>query len=103
MAPIDDALAEIESQESGKQIFYAQIARNHGVVRSMLTRRHKAQTRSRDQLAAEQQTLSPQQEYELVLYIERLTKDGLPPTRAMIQNFASRRLCTGITSMHSML
>ncbi|KAF1943376.1 hypothetical protein EJ02DRAFT_486408 [Clathrospora elynae] len=31
----------------------------------------------------------PQQEEELVLYIEDLTKRGLPPTQAMIQNFAS--------------
>jgi hypothetical protein len=31
----------------------------------------------------------PQQELELVAYREELTKRALPPTRAMIRNFAS--------------
>jgi hypothetical protein len=37
----------------------------------------------------QQQNLSPQQEKELVQYIKEITKQGLPPTRTMIQNFAS--------------
>ena len=37
----------------------------------------------------DQQKLTPQQEDELVLYIEDLTRRGLPPTRDMVQNFAS--------------
>ncbi|KAF2819464.1 hypothetical protein CC86DRAFT_307454, partial [Ophiobolus disseminans] len=36
-----------------------------------------------------QQQLTLQQEDELVLYIEGLTKRGLPPTRDTVQNFAS--------------
>jgi hypothetical protein len=36
-----------------------------------------------------QQLLNPQQEMELVRYIKRLTKRGLPPTRDMIRNFSS--------------
>jgi hypothetical protein len=36
-----------------------------------------------------QQLLSSQQEEELVEYIGALTACGLPPTRAIIQNFAS--------------
>jgi hypothetical protein len=39
--------------------------------------------------AQEQKNLSTQQEEELVKYIKDLTSKGLPPTRAMIQNFAS--------------
>jgi hypothetical protein len=34
--------------------------------------------------------LSPQQEDELVLYMESLTACQLPPTRAIVQNFASK-------------
>jgi hypothetical protein len=34
------------------------------------------------------QLLNSQQEHELVLSIERCTRQGLPPTREMIQNFA---------------
>ncbi|EDU46253.1 predicted protein [Pyrenophora tritici-repentis Pt-1C-BFP] len=36
-----------------------------------------------------QQKLNPQQELELVRYIEKLTKRGIPPTREMIRNFSS--------------
>ena len=32
---------------------------------------------------------TPQQELELLRYIERLTRQGLPPTRPMIRRFAS--------------
>jgi hypothetical protein len=39
---------------------------------------------------ASQQALSLQQEIELVQYIERLTKRGLPPTREIIKNFSSK-------------
>ncbi|KAF1922240.1 uncharacterized protein M421DRAFT_79037, partial [Didymella exigua CBS 183.55] len=33
--------------------------------------------------------LNPQQEYKLVSYINKLTEQGLPPTRQIVQNFAS--------------
>ncbi|KAF1923324.1 uncharacterized protein M421DRAFT_407185, partial [Didymella exigua CBS 183.55] len=39
--------------------------------------------------ARQRQLLSPQQEEVLVKYIERCTRDSLPPTRSMLQNFAS--------------
>ena len=89
MAPIDDALAEIESLEPGENLSYSKIADKYGVWRSTLTRRHKAETRSREEQAIVQQKLSVQQEVELVKYIEGLTKQRLPPTREIIQNFAS--------------
>jgi hypothetical protein len=46
-------------------------------------------TRSKEEGYASQQALSPQQEIELVQYIERLKKRGLPPTREIIKNFSS--------------
>ena len=88
MAPIDDALAEIESLEPGENLSYSKIADKYGVWRSTLTRRHKAKTRSREEQAIIQQKLSVQQEVELVKYIKGLTKQRLLPTREIIQNFA---------------
>ena len=36
----------------------------------------------------DRQLLSLEQEHELLLYIEKCKKQGLPPTRKIIQNFA---------------
>ena len=89
MAPIDDALAEIESLGPGETLSYKKIANKHGVWRSTLTRRHKAKIQSHGEKAINQQKLTLQQEAELVKYIEGLTARHLPPTREMIRNFAS--------------
>ena len=89
MAAIDDALAEADTYTSGDKIPWQKIANKHGVVRSTLTRRHRAETRSREDQAIVQQKLNPQQEEELVKYIEGLTARRMPPTRDMIRNFAS--------------
>jgi hypothetical protein len=89
MAPIDDALAAIEAQELGEQLVYQDYAKRYGVNRSMLSQRHRRVCRSRDDYASHKQVLTPAQEAGLVEYINRLTKQGLPPTREMIQNFSS--------------
>jgi hypothetical protein len=89
MDPIEAALAAIESLEPGEKPNYTQIAQAYGVVRSTLTRRHQRISASRDVKAQNQQVLHPQQELELLRYIERLTRQGLPPTRPMIRRFAS--------------
>jgi transcriptional regulator with XRE-family HTH domain len=88
-APIDDAIADLESREAGEDFTLQEIATKHGVTRSTLSRRWRGVTRSNNDGYSAQQTLSPQQEYELVLYIEQLTSQGLSPTRTMVQNFAS--------------
>jgi transposase-like protein len=41
MAPIDLALAEIKSLDSGERVNYTQIAKKHGVDRNTLSRRHR--------------------------------------------------------------
>jgi hypothetical protein len=89
MSSIEAALAAIEALEPGEEICYTKIAQKYGVDRSTLSRRHRGQTTSRTASAAERQNLHPQQEQELLRYIERLTKQGLPPTRPMIRRFAS--------------
>jgi hypothetical protein len=90
MDPIEAALAAIESLEPGEKLVYAQIAKKFGVEPTTLARRHKGASTSRNTKAQNQQALHPQQEAELVRYLERLHRRGLPPTRAMIQNFASQ-------------
>jgi hypothetical protein len=90
MSSIQAALAAIASLGPGEEINYTQIAKTYGVVRSTLTRRHQGISPPRATRYENQQALHLQQELELLRYIERLTKRGLPPTRAMIRNFASQ-------------
>jgi hypothetical protein len=89
MSPIEAALAAIEALEPGEKLVYTHIAAEYGVDRRTLARRHQGATVSRDTQAQNLQALHPQQEQELVRYIEGLTRRGLPPTRPMIRRFAS--------------
>jgi hypothetical protein len=73
------SIAELESLKPGENIDYAQTVKKYGVSRVTLARRHQGR-----------KSLHPQQKHELVHYIKRLTKRGLPPTRAMIRNFGSQ-------------
>ena len=89
MAPIDDALADLVSLQPGEELSYRKVARKHGVSRSTLTRRYQASKQPHALKIINQQKLTPEQEIELVRYIDRLTARHLPPTREMIQNFGS--------------
>jgi hypothetical protein len=80
MAPIDKALEDVKSCKEGEQFCFTEIADKYGVDRSTLGRRWRGVTGSKEEGYAGQQILSPQQETELVRYIEKLTKRGLPPT-----------------------
>jgi hypothetical protein len=86
---LKEALVECDTFASGDEIPWSKIAEKHGVVRSTLTRTWRGETRSREEQAIAQQKLTPQQEDELVKYIEQLTSRHIPPTREMIANFAS--------------
>jgi hypothetical protein len=80
MSSIEAALAAIESLEPGEKLVYAQIAREYNIEPTTLARRHKGASTSCSLKAQNRQALHPQQELELLHYIERLTKQGLPPT-----------------------
>ncbi|CAE7002810.1 hypothetical protein P3342_001681 [Pyrenophora teres f. teres] len=88
MDPIEAAIDAIESREPGAPFSYRAVAKRFGVDRTTLSRRHKGLRQSNATAHQHQQLLNPQQEHELVLYIERCTRRGLPPTREMVQNFA---------------
>jgi hypothetical protein len=89
MAPIDNEIAAFESQKPGEKLTLQACANKYSVERSTLGRRIRGQTRLIEAKATSQQKLNPQQEIELIEYIRNLTKRGLPPTREIIQNFAS--------------
>ena len=89
MDPIQAAIEEIESLEPGEHYSYTAIAAKHNVVRSTLTRRHQGLATTASVKNFNQQNLNPQQELELVRYIEKLTKQGLPPIRDIVKNFGS--------------
>jgi hypothetical protein len=89
MTSIEAALAAIESLKPGEKFSYRQIAADYHCNRTTLARRHQGVRASCRTKAENQQALHPQQEKELLRYIERLTRQGLPPTRPMIRRFAS--------------
>jgi hypothetical protein len=88
MDPINAAIEAIELRVSGASFSYRKVADQFKVDRTTLLRRHQGLVRPREGAAAHKQLLNPQQELELVQYIERCTERGLPPTREMVQNFA---------------
>jgi hypothetical protein len=92
MAPIDEALAEIELQDPADGFTLKNFAEKHGVDCSTLEQGCKGKTGPRSDGYASQQLLNPQQEQALVQYIEDLTAWGLSPTRAMVCNFVSNIL-----------
>ena len=83
---IQEAIAEIESREPGDKFSYQAIAKKHGVARMTLMRRHRGETEA---YGVRNLSLHPQHEKELVRYIDTLTERRLPPSREMIQRFAS--------------
>ena len=89
MTGIKEAVAEAESTPLGEKIPWSKISDKHGVVRSTLTRKVELGTRSHQEDAITRQNLSPQEEAELVKYIDELTERHLPPTREMVKDFAS--------------
>jgi hypothetical protein len=92
MAPIDDAIAAIEREELGEQLLYQKYANKYKVNRSTLSRRHRSVSQSKQDFQASRQALTPTEELELIQYIRRLTEQGLPPTREIVQVFSSTLL-----------
>jgi transposase len=89
MNPIQEAIDDIESRESGDNFSYREVAKKFNVDRTTLSRRHQEKQAINAASGEAQRYLNPQQEQELVRYIERCTRRGLPPTREMLQGFAS--------------
>ncbi|KNG48771.1 pogo transposable [Stemphylium lycopersici] len=87
MDPIQEAIEYIESHEPGDDFSYTKVAAHFGVERSTLARRHQG---VHNQRGVSQRSLHPEREAELVRYIETLTERRLPPTKVIVQQFASQ-------------
>jgi hypothetical protein len=85
MAPIDDAVDDLNSQKTPR---IAQTAKKYGVNRSTLSRRFHGITKPKAEAIEQQSLLTQQQQSTLVKYINTLSDDGIPPTNAMVRNFA---------------
>ena len=97
MTGIEEAVAEAKSTPPGEKIQWTKISKKHSVVRSTLTRKVERDTCSHQEDAVTRQNLSPQEEEELVKYIDKLTEQHLPPTREMVKEFASRIAGFGVS------
>jgi hypothetical protein len=89
MAPIDEALEEIESRVFTRQIPYTQIALKHSVVATTLRRQHLGETQPRSLQNVQQQLLTPKQEIELVRWIDKETQGHQPPGQLLVKQKAS--------------
>jgi hypothetical protein len=89
MDPIDKAIAAIKALSPKEQLSYRKAAKKFNVDCTTLARRHQGCQAPQYTQIANGRLLNPQQESELVSYIEDLTNDGLPPTKAMVRDFAS--------------
>jgi hypothetical protein len=74
MSSIEAALAAIESLKPSEHFSYRQIIVEYHCNRTTLARRHQRVQASYQAKAVNQQALHPQQEQELLRYIERLIR-----------------------------
>jgi hypothetical protein len=88
MSPIQEAIKEIESRAPGASFSYRALAKKYDNRRNTSARKHRGLTDSYAGAASARANLAPEQELELVKYIDQLSGEGLSPTRAMIKNFA---------------
>ena len=86
MQAIDKVLKDLASQESPN---YGTTIKKYSINRTTLLRRHRGLVRSWVvNMVNTKSLLTPQQEKELVDYINKLSVFGLPPVVSMIRNFA---------------
>jgi hypothetical protein len=68
MDPIQEAIEYIESREAGDKFSYCQVAQIFGVALTALSRKHRGARVT--QAAEDRRNLNPQQEDELIGFIE---------------------------------
>jgi hypothetical protein len=83
--PILDAIAAIDLPEPRDKLLYRKAADIFKVDRTTLSWRHQNKACTNAEAHKEQMLFNPQQEKELVRYIQGLSDRGLAPTRSMIK------------------
>lgn len=81
---IEAALAALALQDIPN---YKRTAKEYGVCRTTLSRRHRGLCRSIQEARELQCLLSSQQQITLVNYINELSEAGIPPTPSMVRVF----------------
>ena len=87
MGDIDAALAALDALKAGESFSYTEIAKQYGVQRSTLSRRHRGITQPGEVGNQKNRNLNATQESKLLKYINKLCERGLPPTLEIIRNF----------------
>jgi hypothetical protein len=90
MDPIASAVADYKSQGPEKQLLYNNVAAKWGVSRTAVSRRHPGISSTRETKYDNLKALNATQQQQLIEYIRSLSRQGLPPTRDMIQNVGSK-------------
>ena len=85
MGSIEDAIRDLASQDTPN---IAATARRHNVERSTLSRRWRGKTASWEDHVDSVSLLTKKEQKNPVAYINKLTERGIPPTNAMVRNFA---------------
>jgi hypothetical protein len=86
MDRIDEALTDLRLQEAPN---ISQTADKYGIHRSRLSRHWNGVSRKKDLAYENQRLLTTAQSKALIQYINDLTERGIPPTNAMVRNFAA--------------
>ena len=79
MAPIDEALADLESRNPEEPPLYQQTAKKYGCSCTTMARRHQGKLQPANTKITNQHKLTPHKEAELVRYIKELLS-GCRPT-----------------------
>ena len=87
MEPIELALKDLRLQDKPN---VSTTADKYNVNRSTLSRRFNKQTNPTKMATQKSQLLHPQQEKDLVIFINKKTEQGVPPTTAMVRNCAEQ-------------
>jgi methylase of polypeptide subunit release factors len=86
---MEKALEGLESHKEEVEFSIRKTAERYGLLHATLQRKYNQRIRTNAEEAEHQKNLTTQQEEELATYIQDLTSKGLPPTRSMLQNYAS--------------
>jgi transposase-like protein len=89
MTAIDEAIDDLKSQGSDSQNAYKAVAEKYGVVDTTLRRRYLSQTTTRATQHARQRVLTPQQDNELLQWIQEETQGQNPPSHQLVAQKAS--------------
>jgi hypothetical protein len=91
---IESAIAELRAAETPN---ISEIARKYKIERTKLQRLFRGTIGTRAQFIESKQLLSPQQDLQLVKLLDRLTRDGIPPTPKIVRQLA-QGLCGKLPS-----